>query len=138
MWRWRGQKLVRDDLHRFNKKHNTTVHPDVYVRRWGGFSNFVKLFSQYKLEQITFSELLEAKKVEKLRDPITPRIRAEILNRDQYRCVDCGASPRTDPNVQLHIHHVIPVSAGGKTEPKNLVTNCADCNLGKSDVIDSA
>lgn len=32
----------------------------------------------------------------------------------------------------LHIDHIIPVSKGGQDEIENLLTACADCNLGKA------
>lgn len=135
VWRWRGQPLTISDLVKYNKKNGTTVHATVYVRRWGKFSTFVRLFSQYKLGQITFDDVVDSKVEKNKREPITPRLRAEVLNRDSYTCVDCGASPRKDSSVKLHIHHVNPVSAGGKTVLDNLVTNCETCNLGKSDVV---
>jgi hypothetical protein len=135
VWRWRGQRLVTRDLHEYNKKHKTTLHSVAYSRRWGSFQTFVRLFSQYKLGQITFEQLVESKKQKNLREPITPALRAKVLRRDNYTCRDCGASPRNDPNIILHIHHVIPVSKGGKTELSNLVTNCNLCNLGKGDKI---
>jgi hypothetical protein len=34
----------------------------------------------------------------------------------------------------LHADHVVAVANGGSDEPANLVTSCAKCNLGKSDV----
>jgi hypothetical protein len=135
VWRWRGQRVVGSDLHEYNKIHHTTVHPDAYYDRWGGFANFVKLFAQYKLGQIDFTQLVNAKKKRNEREKISPRLRAQILNRDNYTCKDCGASQRKDPNVTLHIHHIKPASKGGKTEPDNLITNCDVCNFGKSDKI---
>ena len=32
----------------------------------------------------------------------------------------------------LHIDHLKPKSKGGENDPLNLITSCADCNLGKS------
>lgn len=59
-------------------------------------------------------------------------LRYNVLKRDNFRCVICGASPAFDPGTQLHIDHITPWSKGGETEEKNLQTLCADCNLGKS------
>ncbi len=36
----------------------------------------------------------------------------------------------------LHIDHVVPVSRGGLTEPENLQTLCAPCNLRKGNRAD--
>lgn len=61
------------------------------------------------------------------------KLRLKVLQRDNFKCVYCGASPATDPNIQLHIDHIIPFSKGGKTEFGNLQTLCQNCNWGKGD-----
>jgi|APSaa5957512576_1039674.scaffolds.fasta_scaffold18479_2 5-methylcytosine-specific restriction endonuclease McrA len=63
---------------------------------------------------------------------ISLSLRYDILKRDNFRCVKCGASPALTPGTQLHIDHKIPWSKGGETEEANLQTLCSDCNLGKS------
>ena len=70
----------------------------------------------------------------------TPRkinlsLRWKVLKRDRYRCVCCGASPAEDPNVKLHVDHIVPWSEGGETTIDNLQTLCQKCNLGKSNLI---
>ena len=135
VWRWRGQRLVQSDLLDYNKLHGTTIHPCVYARRWRSFTNFVKLFSQYKLGQITIEELIASSGEQPIRELISPRLRAHVLERDNYTCKDCGASPRKGDSVTLHVHHIIPVSEGGTNNLENLVTNCNVCNQGKSDEI---
>lgn len=60
------------------------------------------------------------------------RLRFEILKRDRFICVYCGASAK---EVTLHIDHVLPQSKGGLSIASNLVTSCSDCNMGKSDVL---
>ena len=67
------------------------------------------------------------------RDP-SIRLRYEVLARDHFTCRYCGASPKKDPEVTLHIDHIIPWSKGGKTVLDNLQTLCSKCNLGKSDL----
>lgn len=59
-------------------------------------------------------------------------LRYEVLKRDNFRCVRCGATPALTPGTQLHIDHKLPWSKGGETELINLQTLCSDCNLGKS------
>jgi hypothetical protein len=59
-------------------------------------------------------------------------LRYKVLSRDNFRCVRCGRSPATDPNVELHIDHKQPFSKQGKTTIENLETKCKECNLGKS------
>ncbi|MGQ0675433.1 MAG: homing endonuclease associated repeat-containing protein [Rhodospirillales bacterium] len=58
-------------------------------------------------------------------------LRFQVLRRDRFRCVACGASPAEDPRCKLHVDHIAPFSRGGKTEPGNLRTLCAACNLGR-------
>ena len=53
-----------------------------------------------------------------------------ILAADGFRCQYCGRTPRD--GVRLVVDHVLPVHAGGKTEPKNLITACELCNQKKS------
>ncbi len=62
---------------------------------------------------------------------ISTRTRFEVFKRDGFRCIYCGASPVERP---LHVDHVEPISKGGTDDPANLVTACAECNLGKSSV----
>ncbi|HEY3251597.1 MAG TPA: HNH endonuclease [Ignavibacteria bacterium] len=62
-------------------------------------------------------------------------MRFDILKRDSYRCVKCGASPATDPKVILHIDHIRPRSKGGQTKLYNLQTLCSECNFGKGSKI---
>lgn len=58
-----------------------------------------------------------------------------MFKRDHFTCVYCG---RSAPEVVLHVDHVLPVSEGGTNDIGNLVTACADCNLGKgASIIDT-
>lgn len=54
-----------------------------------------------------------------------------ILRRDDFTCRYCGAKA---PDVKLHVDHITPKSQGGIDARWNLVTACAPCNLGKSDL----
>jgi 5-methylcytosine-specific restriction endonuclease McrA len=65
------------------------------------------------------------------RREISDRQRFRILVRDGFRCTACGASPLTQPGVELHVDHVLPWSRGGETTDDNLLTKCKQCNLGK-------
>lgn len=65
------------------------------------------------------------------RKPLSKKLRFTVFRRDGFKCLYCGATPVTQ---SLHVDHVIPVSKGGKDDLANLVTACAPCNLGKSNV----
>lgn len=64
------------------------------------------------------------------RQPIRKSVRFEVFKRDSFTCQYCGCKA---PDVILHVDHINPVSKGGDNEIINLITSCADCNLGKSD-----
>lgn len=66
------------------------------------------------------------------RDP-SLSLRYKVLQRDNFKCRICGASPAKDPSVELHIDHIVAWSKGGETEIDNLQTLCSKCNIGKSD-----
>lgn len=57
------------------------------------------------------------------------KLRFRVFERDGFTCQYCGEKP---PEVILHLDHIFPVSKGGKEEIENMITACADCNLGKS------
>ncbi|MBK9305174.1 MAG: HNH endonuclease [bacterium] len=58
------------------------------------------------------------------RAAVPPRIRRAVLARDGHRC----QAPGCRNSRYLEVHHRIPVAAGGKPEPKNLVTLCSRCH----------
>ena len=58
------------------------------------------------------------------------RLRHECFKRDNYKCVECGA---TNKEKTLHADHILPTSQGGQDELSNLQTLCEDCNVAKSD-----
>lgn len=65
------------------------------------------------------------------RGEVSDSLRYDIMNRDNFTCVLCGASARQ--GVRLHVDHIIPIAKGGKSTPDNLRTLCERCNVGKSD-----
>jgi len=98
----------------------------------------------YLLNPLTLSELRKKveKKVDEIikgnlktpkkrkRNPLDSKLRHEVFKRDNYTCVECGA---TNKDKMLHCDHIIPVVQGGTDEMDNLQTLCDDCNLAKSD-----
>lgn len=55
---------------------------------------------------------------------IPPRVRREVLARDEHRCRAPGCS-RTH---FLEVHHIVPRNSGGTNNPGNLVSLCAGCH----------
>lgn len=66
---------------------------------------------------------------------MTDSLRYNVMQRDGFRCVLCGATAKED-GVKLHVDHITPISKGGKTEIANLRTLCERCNLGKGSKIE--
>jgi HNH endonuclease len=54
--------------------------------------------------------------------------REEIFERDEWRCVYCGAQFAA---AALTIDHVQPLARGGDSSGGNVVTACSACNLRK-------
>ena len=61
---------------------------------------------------------------------LSKKTRFEVFKRDGFKCQYCG---RSAPDVILQVDHIEPQAKGGGHNVINLVTSCADCNLGKSD-----
>ncbi|MBF0379218.1 MAG: HNH endonuclease [Desulfamplus sp.] len=62
------------------------------------------------------------------RRPISNSKRYDVLRRDKFQCVLCGAS---GSGANLEVDHIIPVSQGGTSDMKNLRCLCFKCNRGK-------
>lgn len=54
-------------------------------------------------------------------------VRDEVLERDGYRCTDCGSREN------IHVHHIKPRRKGGKDTHDNLITLCQKCHVAKGD-----
>jgi hypothetical protein len=50
-------------------------------------------------------------------------IREAVKDRDHHRCTQCDAV-----DVELHVHHIVPLSRGGANDWDNLVTLCDICH----------
>ena len=58
--------------------------------------------------------------------------RRSILLRDRFKCQYCGQRFRSE---ELTFDHVIPRSAGGRTEWTNILTACIACNSRKRNLL---
>jgi HNH endonuclease len=57
------------------------------------------------------------------------KLRFQILDRDNFRCVIDGAV--AGAGLRLQVHHILPVENGGTNDPANLQTLCDACHAGK-------
>lgn len=60
---------------------------------------------------------------------ITDKEWLDMLERFDYRCLDCGANGRKD--VKLTLDHIIPISKGGPNLISNAQPLCKSCNSRK-------
>jgi 5-methylcytosine-specific restriction protein A len=105
----------------------------VYCHTFGNIRSLGKRIIDHQEGKISDSELYSKYVAKNIREPISPKMRFEVLKRDNNQCVKCGASPKKDKNVTLEIDHIIPVAKGGKNDLLNFQTLCHRCNIGKSD-----
>lgn len=113
-----------------------------YEKRFGSWNkaleSFIEFIDKGEVKPSIDNNTSEAAKKQSSRSTprkINWRLRALILIRDNCICKMCGASPSKNPDVLLHVDHIIPYSKGGETLEENLRTLCSQCNIGKSDVI---
>lgn len=121
-----------------------------YARRFGGWRGALQAFVEYinTDENETDTPFKESKKEKQKSQESTQtrgtqhstprdinlRLRFKVLQRDNFKCCACGASPAKDPSVVLHVDHIKAWSKGGETVIENLQTYCSRCNIGKSDL----
>lgn len=154
IWIELGKQPTTTDL----KKGLSKYSLDTFTRRFGGWRNALMAF----LEFINTDDAEDKKEKEEIVDiesnilfendirnddneknnklqKRTPRnvnlkLRFKVLQRDNFSCCFCGASPAKNSNTELHIDHIVPWSKGGETTIGNLQTLCSICNLGKSNI----
>jgi hypothetical protein len=59
---------------------------------------------------------------------IHPRLKQKILERDNFKCVNCGISGDFSA---LEVDHILSVKDGGSNDENNLQTLCYRCNMEK-------
>lgn len=113
-----------------------------YEKRFGTWRRALKVFVEYisenKIEPVQEDGVrIEIKTIRSHRTQrgVNHRLRFQVLRRDDFKCVSCGASPATESGVELQVDHVVPWAKGGETTLENLQSLCAKCNIGKSDTV---
>jgi HNH endonuclease len=67
---------------------------------------------------------------EELKRAPTPKMRMNILRRDDRRRRICGRRPDDYVDLELNVHHIRPWGRGGATKLNNLITLCHTCHKG--------
>jgi len=144
VWTYYGRQPKYDEM----KKSPSKISPKIYEKRFGSWRKALEAFvhkvnsgedldentSEINTGSITTKKNIEINSIKKEeKREIGLGLRYKVLNRDNFKCVKCGASPATDYSCKLHIDHIIPFSQDGKTIFDNLQTLCEKCNLGKGD-----
>lgn len=135
-------RLGRQPREREMVRPLSRISKGTYSRHFGTWRKALEAFIQWvNVEGQDESHGKESINIPKrpLPSPRQPslRLRFKVMSRDRFSCRHCGKSPAHDPNVILHVDHVIPWSAGGETSLENLQTLCQSCNLGKSNLNES-
>ena len=93
------------------------------------YKELVARVSKERMDRQTYEKFVAAE-----RGAITDSMRYDVLRRDGFKCVLCGASAKD--GVRLQVDHIMPVSKGGRSVMSNLRTLCERCNTGKSNKIE--
>lgn len=99
-----------------------------YCSRWGSVRKACQRLKLFKDGKIDESQLFDRGE-RKTRKTISAKVRWDIFQRYNSKCVKCGNQP---PDVKLEIDHIVPLSLGGTDEETNLQILCNRCNSGKS------
>lgn len=142
-WVKLGRQPTTGDIKSGCSKYGMTT----YIRHFGSWRKALEFFVEYINSEEQEEQIEEpiphteksmsdtaANITHKTQRDINLRMRFLVMKRDNFRCCLCGASPATDPSVELHIDHIHPWSKGGETTFDNLQTLCSKCNLGKSNL----
>ena len=134
LWIMLGRQPTTTDM-----KNGISKYPrERFSVRFGSWGNTLNKFIEWiNNEDVTSPQSVSSKKVQKRltsRD-VNLRLRFKVMQRDNFKCCACGASPANDLSINLHVDHIIPWVKGGETIIENLQTLCQNCNLGKSDLM---
>lgn len=106
-----------------------------YANRFGSWYNALKAFiATMNGDIIETKQTNNEKNATNNPRSINYRTRFKVMQRDDFKCQICGASPAMQAGVLLHVDHIVPVAKGGQATMDNLQTLCQKCNLGKSDL----
>ncbi len=145
VWTILGRQPTTTDIKNGISKYSLNS----YARRFGGWRKALEAFVDFInsdaeilaedkcVEPNTPKDVCNDSKenaMHKTSRDINLRLRFKVLQRDNFKCCACGASPAKDVSVELHVDHILPWSKGGETVFENLQTLCSKCNLGKSDM----
>ncbi len=123
------RKLLKKFKYKFLLRIYATYDSPKRKKHWVKEKTFD--INDISLFPIILNQRTEYQKSKKYqREIMTDSLRYDVLKRDKYKCVICGAS--ASDGAKLEVDHIIPISKGGQTTIDNLQTLCMSCNRGKS------
>lgn len=157
IWIQLGKQPTSSDIKAGISQYSLHAYTEHFGGWRGALQAFVKYINEeepiteYINEEESVTEVVVAKKranekstvaysqtdIPRHRTPrdVNYRLRFKVMQRDNFKCCLCGASPAKDTTVELQVDHIFPWAKGGETIIDNLQTLCSVCNLGKSDLI---
>jgi hypothetical protein len=136
IWRHVGRQPRRSDL----DSVATEVSKSVYEQRFGSWRRALKAFVDWVNleEQVGVAAVVPIPSGHRTPRQPSLRLRFRVMRRDRFCCRHCGRTPASTPGLELQVDHVTAWSKGGETVFDNLQTLCDNCNLGKSNLVESA
>lgn len=137
IWTKLGRQPSYSDIQKPFSKYSAGT----YEKRFGTwrkalerFVDFINHEGQFSTEESIKKLKTEPKSHHKTKRSINWRLRFLVMRKDNFKCVQCGRAPATDPKIVLHVDHIKAWANGGETVLENLQTLCSKCNIGKSDL----
>ena len=107
-----------------------------YINRFGSWKGSIIAFKEYMQNRQGNIKIAKASPVtHKTSRTASKKLRAQIFERDQSTCQNCGANEEKKPGVKLVLDHIVPYSKGGETTYENLQVLCRRCNINKNNKI---
>jgi len=116
---------LADDRNPSSRRHGIVIK--FYCEECPNIS--LMCIAQHKGTSYVYWKAVKAIPKSKKRKAIKPKLRFDILERDNHTCQACGATPQD--GATLEIDHIQPFSKGGTDDPSNLQVLCRECNAGK-------
>jgi 5-methylcytosine-specific restriction endonuclease McrA len=130
LWKKLGRQPALSDLVPPHSRYGRKP----YIRTFGKWSEALRQAASRLTSPATGNTPPKTQKQNTTPRTIPWRLRHLVMKRDNFRCVQCGATPALHPGTTLHVDHITPYSKGGTNTLTNLQTLCQPCNIGKSNI----
>lgn len=125
-----GKKITGEELRYVANNHTEWARRVRELRTEYGWQIMTKMAGMPELPVGVY--VLASRRQAPEHDRVIPdQVRRQILQRDKYKCRNCGWSHKdwnaSDPR-HLEAHHIKPHIKGGENTPDNLVTLCNICH----------